>query len=53
MEVEGVVLDLAAGALVGAKNTACRVFFIRPSRRLHARLAHTSINAPLKVNRGP
>lgn len=47
MEAEGVALDLALGALVGAKNTVYPVFFIRgPSRRLHARLADKSINAP-------
>lgn len=47
MEAEGVALDLALGALVGAKNTIYPVFFIRgPSGRLHARLADKSINAP-------
>jgi hypothetical protein len=39
MEAEGVVLDLARGALVGAKNTVYPVFSICvPSRRLHAQL---------------
>jgi hypothetical protein len=53
MEAEGVVLDLAPGALVGAKNTVHPVFFIRgPSRRLHARLAHSSINASPEANWG-